>query len=223
MFLDPITNVETNEYVVSLTFDDGPHPEYTPETLKILCKYNAKATFFIVGEAAKKFPEVVKMISDHGHEIGNHSWSHSNLKSVKSRLRRLKQLWKCQNATAPYSSRIFRPPYGAQNKQVQLDAFIMRYKLILWNVSAQDWVFQNSEEIAEKIIRRCAPGNIFLLHDAIYKSYLSDTETPYDRMTMINGLDRALDTLSNKFRFVTVSEMLNCGRPVSNWPIKSMA
>ena len=99
----------------------------------------------------------------------------------------------------------------------------MGYKVILWNVSAQDWLPQSSEEISEKIIRRTAPGNIFLLHDAIYRSHLSESETQIDRLPMIVGLDNALTALKNKYKFITINEIIKCGRPVCNWPIKDMA
>lgn len=222
MYQIPITNVETDENVVALTFDDGPDPIYTPQVLKILNKYKAKATFFLVGEAAKKYPDLVRSIAENGHEIGNHAWNHLNLTSVRSRFRRIKQLWKCSRAIAPYGSRVFRPPYGAHNKQVQYDAGLLRYKLILWNVSAQDWVPQGSDEIANKIIDRCASGNIFLLHDSIFRSHLSEAETLTDRTPMIVGLDKALATLCDQFQFLTVTEVLNSGKPVCNWPIKNM-
>ena len=223
MISNIITNIETDEPVIALTFDDGPHPIYTPKLLEILNKHHAKATFFLVGEAAEKYPDIVQLIAEADHDIGNHSWDHKNLTRVHSRLRRLRYLWKCARATAPYSVRLFRPPYGAQNNKIQFDAFMLGYKLVLWNVSAQDWILQDADEIKDKIIRRAKPGNIFLLHDAIYRTHLEDTETQFDREPMLIGLDNALDVLKNKFRFVTVSEIIKHGRPACNWPIESMA
>ena len=222
MFQNIITNVETDDRVVALTFDDGPHPVYTPKLLEILSNHNAKVTFFLVGEAVIKYPEVFHLIAEAGHDIGNHSWSHVNLTKVHSRIRRLKFMRKCSKAIAPYSKRLFRPPYGAHNRNVQLDSLILGYKLILWNVSAQDWIVQDADDITEKIIRRSAPGNIFLLHDAIYQSHLDDSKIQFDREPMLEGLDKALSELKDKFRFVTVSELIKSGRSVCNWPIKNM-
>lgn len=222
MISNIITNIETDERVVALTFDDGPHPIYTPKLLEILNKHNAKATFFLVGEAAEKYPEIVRLIAKAGHDIGNHSWDHTNLKNIKSRLRRLKHLWKCAKAVKPYSTRLFRPPYGAHNNKIQFDALMLGYKLILWNVSAQDWLLQDADIIKEKIIRRSKPGNIFLLHDAIYKTHLDESETQLDREPMLVGLDAALTLLKDNIQFITVSEILKLGRPVCNWPIKNM-
>lgn len=212
-----ITNVETYDSVAALTFDDGPHPVYTPRVLSVLEKHGVSATFFMVGEAASKYQEIVKMVARSGHAIGNHSWNHQNLTSIQSRLRRLKQMWACARATAPYCKRLFRPPCGQYNGQTRLDALIFRYKVILWNVSAQDWIPQGSDEIAQKMINRITPGSIFLLHDAIYGSEVS--EAVQDRGPMLDGLEKALTILKRKIHFVTVPELLRAGRPVCNWPI----
>lgn len=212
-----ITNVETRDPVAALTFDDGPHPVYTPRVLNILERHGAKATFFMVGEAASKYPEVVRMVAGAGHVIGNHSWNHFNLTEIGSRLRRLKQLRACARATAPHCRRIFRPPHGGINDQIRLDALLFRYKVILWCASAQDWIPQGPEEIAQKMIERVRPGSIFLLHDAIYRSHLPKTQ--WDREPMLDGLDRALTVLKQKMHFVTVPELLRTGRPVGKWPL----
>jgi len=212
-----ITNVETQEPFVALTFDDGPHPIYTPRVLQVLAKYQAKATFFMVGEAAQRYPEIVRMVAEAGHAIGNHSWDHPYLPLVQSRFCRLRQLWACAKATAPYGQRLFRPPFGAHNAQVLFDARLLRYKVILWNVSAQDWVSQKSEEITRKMITRLKPGNIFLLHDTICDSKLPETD--FDRVPMIQGLDEALLILKSQIQFVTIPTLLQAGKAVSNWPI----
>ncbi len=217
MYPGLITNVDTHDSVAALTFDDGPHPLYTPRVLSILEKHGASATFFMVGEAASRYPETVRMVARSGHAIGNHSWNHPYLPGISSRLRRLKQLWACERATAPYCKRLFRPPGGMYNYQTRLDALIFRYKFILWSASAQDWVPQGPEEIAQKMIDRIKPGCIFLLHDAMCGSNI--TEKQLDRGPMLEGLEKALDVLKQKIRFVTVPELLRAGRPVCNWPL----
>jgi peptidoglycan/xylan/chitin deacetylase (PgdA/CDA1 family) len=215
-----ITHVETLNPFAALTFDDGPHPVYTPRILTILEQHGARATFFMVGEAASRYPEIVRMVDRGGHVIGNHCWNHLYLPGIRSRLRRLRQLWACARATAPYSSRLFRPPYGAHNDQIRFDTLIFRYKLILWSASAQDWIPQEPEEIAQKIIDRVVPGSIFLLHDGMYPSPDKETEPAiqWDRKPMLKGLAKALTVLKGKIHFVTVPELLQTGRPVSNWP-----
>ncbi|HID96998.1 MAG TPA: polysaccharide deacetylase family protein [Thermodesulfobacteriaceae bacterium] len=218
---DIVTNVETDEAVAALTFDDGPHPIYTPQLLDILDRHKAKATFFMVGKAAGNHRNIVKMASRAGHAIGNHSWGHHNLKRIASRLRRLKWLLASAWTTAPYGCRLFRPPYGAYNNSICYDASLLQYRIILWNASAQDWIPQDSNQIARKIEDRMAPGTIFLLHDAIYSSHLPDSETMIDRTPMLKGLDAALEKLKSKIDFITVPDLLRTGRPVGNWPLNS--
>jgi len=211
-----ITHIETRDPVAALTFDDGPHPVFTPLVLSILEKHSVKATFFMLGVAARRYPKIVRMVSNAGHVIGNHSWDHQSLTGIRSRLQRLNQMWACQRATAPYYNRLFRPPFGAQDSQIRVDALLLGYKIILWSESAQDWISQESEEIARKIKDRVIPGSIFLLHDAIHDSL--ESEASWDRRPMINGLDMALSILKDQIHFVTIPELIKYGHPVSNWP-----
>jgi len=213
---DPITHVETRDPVVALTFDDGPHAVYTHRLLRILENNGAKATFFMVGESVRRNPEVVRKAAGAGHAIGNHSDTHLNLSQITSPVWRLKQLWRCKKALGPYGKDLFRPPFGAHNDTVKLDAVFMGYKIILWNVSAQDWVSQQPEEISKKIIDRLTPGSIVLLHDAIYKSHPAVTVT--DRGPMLDGLEKAFDVLRGRLHFVTVPELLRAGQPRCDWP-----
>jgi peptidoglycan-N-acetylglucosamine deacetylase len=213
----PITNVETHDSIAALTFDDGPHPLYTPRVLSILEKHGAKATFFMIGESAIRYPEIVRRVARAGHVIGNHSWNHSNLASMRSRLSRLKQMWACARATAPHCKRLFRPPYGAHNGKIRFDALFFLYRLILWSASAQDWIPQGSEEIAQKIIDRINLGSIFLLHDAIWESKTNLQSS--DRRPMLDGLEKGLSVLKRQIHFVTVPELLRAGRPVYKWPL----
>jgi peptidoglycan/xylan/chitin deacetylase (PgdA/CDA1 family) len=216
IYPNAITHVETRESVAALTFDDGPHPLFTPRVLSILEKHGVKATFFMLGKAASRYPEIVRMVSSAGHVIGNHSWDHSSLTRIRSRFQRCRQVWACERAMAPYYKRYFRPPFGAHDSHIRLDAMLLRYKIILWSESAQDWISQESEEIAHKIIDRVAPGSIFLLHDAVYNS--QQTGAFWDRRPMVNGLEMALSVLKQQIRFVTIPDLLKSGRPVSNWP-----
>lgn len=221
LYSQVITNVETSEPVVALTFDDGPHPVYTPQVLKVLKKHGAKASFFMIGESAHRYPHVVRQVAEEGHAIGNHTWAHINLTRVRSRYKRLRLMLSGAKEVRPYCLRLFRPPYGAHNKQILLDAFILRCKTILWSASAQDWVLQEPEEIAQKIITRVSGGDIFLLHDAII-----DRKEPTDitdRSFMIEGLDRALACLKDRIRFETLPVLLKIGRPVSKWPLNRLA
>lgn len=210
-----ITHIETTKPVAALTFDDGPHPESTPRVLSILEQFNARATFFMVGHKAEQYPDLVNQVAESGHAIGNHAWHHINLTKIKSRLRRIKQMMACSRATAPHHQPIFRPPYGSHNRQMLIDAMLLRYRVILWNASAQDWQPQAPEEIARKITERIGPGTIFLLHDAIISESKSNIQV--NRDAMIEGLQLALHEMPST-TFVTVPELLTYGRPACRWP-----
>lgn len=213
---EAITHVETHDPVAALTFDDGPHPVYTPRLLRILEKHGVRATFFMVGGMANNYPEIVKMTAKAGHVIGNHSWGHQNLTQVRSRFSRLRQMIRCARATAPYGQRLFRPPYGAHNSQIRIDALILGYKIILWSVSAQDWRPQSAQEIAQKILDRIVPGSIFLLHDAITGATTPDC--PRDRGPIFEALEIALPIVKQRIKFVTIPKLLGVGQAAKNWP-----
>jgi peptidoglycan/xylan/chitin deacetylase (PgdA/CDA1 family) len=208
-WLGAITHVQTSHPVVALTFDDGPHPLHTPQLLRILHKHGAKATFFVVGEAASKHPELVKMTAEAGHSVGNHSWDHPPFPSLKTRRQRREQIRACSTAIAPYGSRLFRPPFGANNLAVEMDAYSLGYKTVMWNLSLTDWLPLQPEELAARMIESIRPGTIVLLHDAIFCSRVSGTQQ--DRAPMLEGLDMALTEIGNRFRFVTVPDLLRCG------------
>jgi peptidoglycan/xylan/chitin deacetylase (PgdA/CDA1 family) len=213
---DPVTHVDTREPFVALTFDDGPHPVYSPRLLKILDDHGARATFFMVGEAARSHPDIIQLAARSGHALGNHSDTHLNLSQTRSAFVRWKQMRAGKRALASHCINLFRPPFGAYNDQVKLDAWFMGYRIILWNVSAQDWVPQTADAIAAKLIDRLSPGTIFLLHDAMYPG--DHVETMIDRDPMLDGLETALDTLKGRLHFVTVPELLKFGRPLCHWP-----
>jgi peptidoglycan-N-acetylglucosamine deacetylase len=205
-----IAYVNTEEPVAALTFDDGPHPVYTPNLLKILDKYKAHATFFMVGEAAQRQQELVKKVAQAGHAIGIHSWDHSSFATISGRKRR-QQLRACKRTLGSYGQRLFRPPWGKQNLASRLDALWLGYKVVGWNVVAKDWFDFKPSDMAERLIKDIKPGSIILLHDAIYRSSLAIPQ--YDRSAMLEALDIALTQISNQMRFVTVPELLQYGRP----------
>lgn len=210
-----ITHVNTCEPVVSLTFDDGPHPVYTPLLLKILRKHGAHATFFMVGEAAQRYRNIVELIKRGGHVIGTHSWDHSSFTSINRKERR-KQLRACKKIIAPSGHRLFRPPWGNQSLSSRIDALLFGYEVIGWNVVAEDWLDLTSDTIAERLIKTIRPGSIVLLHDAIYKSIFDSPQ--YDRTAMLDAVDTVLERLCSQFSFVTIPELFHFGKPVKqNW------
>ena len=205
-----ITHVITEEPVVALTFDDGPHEYYTPELLGVLKEHDALATFFMVGQAASQFPELVRQVYDDGHAIGNHTFSHVFIPSLRFK-DRIKEIRKCQKALRPYGQRILRPPWGKQTTSSRLTTGMLGYRVIAWNVVAEDWLDKSAEYMADRLMEALRPGCIVLLHDRIYKSIMEYPQ--YDRLAAIEAVGLLLEKVKGKFRFVTVPQLLKQGKP----------
>jgi len=157
--------IKTREKVIYLSFDDGPHPVITPFVLNELKKYDAKATFFCIGDNVKKFPEIYQQVIDEGHAIGNHTMHHING-------------WKHTDeqylddiaAAGNYiHSNIFRPPYGrAKKSQInKLLATKTPLTTIMWSVLAGDWIDTLSpQKCFEQVKKNARPGSIIVFHDS---------------------------------------------------------
>lgn len=212
--LGTLTHVVTPEPLIALTFDDGPHPDYTPRLLDLLERHGARATFFIVGEMAERYPEIVRRAAQAGHDLGNHTWDHPSLPFLASRERRA-QLQRCRAVLAAHGQRFFRPPYGHQSFASRVDAWRLGYTVVTWSLHVFDWLDHPAEWMAEELARQLAPGSIILLHDALYHA----VEPRYaDRTPVLGAVDHVLTRMAGCFRFVSVSELLRRGRPVyENW------
>jgi len=137
---------------LTLTFDDGPNPAWTPRLLDILAHHDVRATFFMVGSYATAEPELVRRIAAAGHLIGNHSWSHPNLAltsidRVRNELAKTSEVLE-DIVGAPVS--FFRPPFGARRPSVLRIARSLGMVPVLWNAMTSDW----SEQSAEAIVKR---------------------------------------------------------------------
>ncbi len=210
-----ITGISTDKKVAALTFDDGPEPEYTPVLLEILRQYNAKATFFVVGSSAEKYPELLEKLYSDGHAIGNHSFSHIPFPNA-ARRERMKQLKNCQKLISKYQNiKLFRPPFGLQNHFSRIELFLLGYKVITWSIAAEDWLDHSDKDMAENVIRQIFPGSIILFHDSLYTAF----EMKYaDRTSSFNALKIVLHKLSGLYKFVTIPELLKLGSPrKENW------
>jgi peptidoglycan/xylan/chitin deacetylase (PgdA/CDA1 family) len=208
----PITHVSTNLNLVALTFDDGPHPEYTPQLLAILRRYGVKATFFMVGEAAKRHPAIVKMVSTDGHAIGNHTLNHLALPTLTNEARR-EQIKACSDILGPHEVRLFRPPYGSENILSHLGACRLGYQVIKWNVAAVDWEDHPATWIATRVVRQIKPGAIVVMHDNLYG------KPDPRREPTLGAVDTILHDLSQTFRFCTVPELLRCGKAMTSFEL----
>ncbi len=214
MTLGTITHFSTCDHIAALTFDDGPHPEFTLQLLNILEKHKARATFFMVGEAARRYPDIVKKVAEAGHAIGNHSYSHPNFTLVSGEERR-KQIRECEKAISPYGLRLFRPPHGHQSVSSRFDALILRYKVVTWSVASEDWAINDVDGIVDRLKCRIKPGSIILLHDSL--SVVRDKKFA-DRSPMIEAVDRFLERNRGIYSFVSIPEMFRIAQPQKqNW------
>lgn len=152
-----------NEKALYLTFDDGPHPTITPIVLDLLLKYNAKATFFCIGDRAKRYPEILERIRLEGHAIGNHTQNHINGWVTSDR----EYIDQVNQAAEFISSKLFRPPYGrikrSQAGLLQKEG----YKVVMWTILSADYDHTMSkEECVRRVVRRIDSGDIYLFHDS---------------------------------------------------------
>lgn len=205
--IGPISHVATNEPVAALTFDDGPHPTFTPRLLQVLAKHGAHATFFMLGAMAQRHPEIVREAFQQGHAIANHTSDHPAVPLI-SRRERWNQIKTCSKALAPYEQKLFRPPYGLRDLGSCVDAATMGYSIIAWNAHAFDWLDHDAEWMADHLISAMQPGCIIALHDALY--HVLD-EKYADRTPTIDAVDLVLQRIGQKYRFVTVPELLRYG------------
>ena len=216
--LGSVTHVITTDPVVALTFDDGPDAESTPKVLALLEKYQARGTFFLVGQAAAACPELVKRIASGGHAIGLHSWDHRAFPVLSSRERR-RQIRDCERTLLPHMARLFRPPYGEQTVLSRLEAFTMGYEVVGWNLNSGDWHESDPTVMSQYLLDMVEPGAIVLLHDTLFDKGIPahGVDPAYrswpDRDAMLCALEMVLDRLRGRYRCVTVPELLVAGRP----------
>jgi peptidoglycan/xylan/chitin deacetylase (PgdA/CDA1 family) len=202
-----ITHVNTSEHIIALTFDDGPHPEFTPRLLDILAKHQARATFFMLGENAQRYPDLVSEVAKAGHAIGNHSWDHPSFPLISHQERR-KQIHACAQALAPYGQPLFRPPFGNLNLSARLDALLLGYQVVTWNIVGMDWLDYEANWLTDQIMNKIRPGSIILLHDALHDALKPQF---FDRTATLTVVEQLLQRLSHSYHFVTVPELLQRG------------
>ncbi|WKK73987.1 polysaccharide deacetylase family protein [Marivirga salinae] len=160
--------VDSNEKIIYPTFDDGPIPELTHEILSILNDFNAKATFFCVGDNIKKYPEIFKSILENGHSVGNHTFNH--LKAWKTNDDEyLKNVNFCQQEIEKHviqDKKLFRFPYGQFNLNLARKLKKADYDLIMWDVLSKDYnISISSDRILQKSIENSEHGSIIVFHD----------------------------------------------------------
>lgn len=158
---------------VYLTYDDGPHPENTPKLLDVLRTHGVPATFFVVGELAEKHPDIVSRIAREGHDLGNHTFHHTRTidVSLKDWLQEVHRTSTLLKAITDRQTRLVRPPYGRLGVRALLSLWRMRYTVVLWNVSHEDFRAASSDQLIDRIEQHSwQAGDVVLLHDWVPSS-----------------------------------------------------
>ena len=179
---------------IALTFDDGPHPYYTEQLLDGLKERNVKATFFVLGKHAEQYPELVKRMSDEGHLIGNHTYSHVQLNKRNSEAfkEELKKTSELIEELTGQEVQYVRPPYGTWDKKFEEELNMFP---VLWNIDPLDWSSSNVPGIVKKVTSKARENSIILMHDE-YK-------------TTVTAALQVIDELQKQgYEFVTVDELL---------------
>lgn len=188
------TSTQSTEKLVALTFDDGPNSTSTGRVLDILKENDVPATFFVLGQMVENNEDMLKRINDEGHEIGNHSYDHSDLSKLDSASvkNQIDSTNKAVEKVTGKKPTLLRPPYGAYNDTV-LGASDMT--IALWNIDTLDWQSHNPTAIVNEVKNQLQPQSLILMHD-IHE----DTADSLD--SMIKYLK------SEGYRFCLTSELL---------------
>ena len=196
--VDQIRRIRTNDRVVALTFDDGPHAVLTPQVLDILAGRGIRASFFVIGNRVVRALGLVARIAREGHEIGNHTWSHPHMSQLSDHaiLDEIDTTARAVEMATGFSPVIMRPPYGEfDRRQSRMLRLARNLPTVLWSVDPQDWRRPGGWAISDHILANTNPGAVILSHDIV-----DDT---------VRNLPRVLDGLSAQgYRFVTISELL---------------
>lgn len=184
----------TEQKKIAITFDDGPHPVYTPMLLDGLRQRGIKATFFVTGKNVEEYPEIIEQMQKDGHLIGNHTYNHIQLTDTNFQTF-CEELVKTNEVISNITGKevIFvRPPYGSWDKKLEKDLNMIP---VLWTVDPLDWCSSDESQVISKTIKKVKDNDIILLHDAY--------ETSVKAALAI--IDEEID---RGYCFVTVDEIL---------------
>lgn len=179
---------------IALTFDDGPHPYYTEQLLDGLKERGVVATFFVTGEHASLHPEIIKRMWEEGHVIGNHTYSHiqlrqDNRETFRKELQQTNQVLKeLTGEDVVY----VRPPYGSWDKELEKELNMIP---VLWSVDPLDWCTEDVQTVVKRVKEKVKDNSIILLHD-------------YFDTSVTAALQIVDELLEEGYEFVTVEEML---------------
>ena len=167
-YLEAFCRKATQEKVIALTFDDGPHAEVTPKVMDILKKHGIPAMFFVIGKQVIENQPLMERMVREGHAVGNHSYAHATLFDLWGSKQMQRDLTRAEEVIALATGKRplwFRPPYGVTNPTVAITVNNAGYKVMGWSIRSLDTSTRDAGRIAERIKRRWHTGGIILLHD----------------------------------------------------------
>lgn len=193
---DNIRELDPDKPMIAFTFDDGPHYQNTVRLLEVLEQYNAKSTFFVLGDRShftESNKKTVTQVAEAGHEIASHTYSHKDLKTLSKEALSDEIVKARENLyalTGEYPIYV-RPPYGGYNDMVKEYVYA---PMILWDLDSKDWSFRNADQIVDHVLKEAEDGNIILMHDI--------------HSFTVASVERLLPELAARgYQFVTVSEL----------------
>ncbi|MEI6707859.1 MAG: polysaccharide deacetylase family protein [Methylococcales bacterium] len=200
-FIPATCSADTAEKIIALSFDDGPHPEYTPQVLALLTQYKATASFFVIGKHIHGNENLLKQMIAEGHSIGNHSYSHSffiDFKNVRGFKEELMQTEELIFKVIGKRVKLFRPPYGVTTPSLAKAAKLLDYQIIGWNIRSLDTTKDTVEIITQRVQSQIKSGAIILLHDTSHKT--------------IQVLERTLNYAQQQgYKIVSIEQLLTTG------------
>lgn len=179
---------------IALTFDDGPSNVCTERLLDGLKERGVKATFFLIGQNAEKYPDIVRRIDEEGHLLGNHTYHHVEITKVSDEeaIYEIEQTDKVVKEITGKSLEYMRPPFGAWQRELEMNLEVLP---VMWTIDPLDWTTENVDEIVNKVVTEAEENDIILLHDCYNSS--------------VDAALRIVDILKEEgFEFVTVDELI---------------
>ena len=188
-----------NSKKIALSFDDGPHPVFTPKILALLARYNVKATFFMIGVNVTQYPQIARSVYAAGHEIGNHTYTHPHMKEISTATLK-EEILKTEEALCANGipkPHLFRPPEGFRSSEQAKMIDEEGYQMVIWSLDTHDWQGKPPGEIVSVVLNGIQGGDVLLFHDFASKK------------NTITALERLIpELLKDGYEFVTVSELM---------------
>lgn len=195
---------------VALSFDDGPDPVVTPAVLDLLADYQARATFFVIGQSLESHPGIGRRMAAEGHVIGNHSWQHSRWQNFWRTSAHVREIARGEQAitavTGAAAAILYRPPIGLKSGELGHAAWLRGLTVVAWSLHSRDTRLQDPRRIAERVLKRVQGGDIILMHDG--------HDWPgRSRPSCVKALQLILAGLREQgFECVTIPELLEARR-----------